>query len=96
MARKKKTSNKLNSICIIAILTVFSCVMLYKMVEVNQKNYVYANEKDRLEKEITEQEAKKEELTELEEDMQTLKYVEKVAREKLGLVYPDEIIFRQD
>lgn len=96
MARKKKTSNKLNSICIIAILIVFSCVMLYKMVEVNQKNYVYANEKDRLEKEITEQEAKKEELTELEEDMQTLKYVEKVAREKLGLVYPDEIIFRQD
>lgn len=96
MARKNKTSNKFNSICIIVILLVFSGTMMFKMVETNQKNYDYKSEEERLKAEISEQEAKKEQLAELEEEMKTLKYVEKVAREKLGLMYPDEIIFRQD
>lgn len=96
MARKNKTSNKFNSICIIVILLVFSATMMFKMIETNQKNYDYKSEEERLKAEISEQEAKKEQLAELEEEMKTLKYVEKVAREKLGLMYPDEIIFRQD
>ncbi len=70
--------------------------MMFKMIENNQKNYDYKSEEERLKAEISEQEAKKEQLAELEEEMKTLKYVEKVAREKLGLMYPDEIIFRQD
>ena len=33
-------------------------------------------------------------LTERRAYMQTTRYIEEMAREKLGLVYPDEIIFR--
>jgi len=33
-------------------------------------------------------------LTERQAYMQTIRYIEEVAREKLGLVYEDEIIFR--
>ena len=44
MARKNKTSNKFNSICIIVILLVFSGTMMFKMIETNQKNYDYKSE----------------------------------------------------
>ena len=46
------------------------------------------------EKEITELQAQLDELNEYKKYIQTKKYVEDVAKDKFGLVYPDEIIFR--
>lgn len=45
---------------------------------------------------MVEQEERSEELNEKKAYMQTKKYVEDVAREVLGLVYKDEIIFKQE
>lgn len=45
-----------------------------------------------LEKQIKSEEQRAQELEALEKYMQTRKYMEDVAREKLGLVYPDEIL----
>lgn len=46
-----------------------------------------------LERQIEEQQKRKLELEEHERYTKTTKYVEEVAKEKLGLVYEDEIIF---
>lgn len=42
---------------------------------------------------ITEEEERTKELEEYEKYTKTVKYVEEVAKEKLGLVYEDEIVF---
>lgn len=49
-----------------------------------------------LEQQIAEQEARAEELEKLPEYTQSQEYIEKMAREKFGLVYPDEVIFRAE
>ena len=53
-------------------------------------------EKKKLKKEKKEADKRAKELEEYEEYVKTDEYVEEVAREKLGLVYKDEIIFEPD
>ena len=49
-----------------------------------------------LESQIEAEEKKSEELEEYSKYVQTKKYAEEVAKEKLGLVYEDEIIFKAE
>jgi cell division protein DivIC len=51
---------------------------------------------EELKEEITEERDRAKELQEMKAYVQTKKYVEEVAREKLGLVYKDEIIFESE
>ena len=52
--------------------------------------------KAELEDQIKDEEARQEELEELEEYMNTDEYIREVAREKLGLVDEGDIIFKKD
>lgn len=47
-----------------------------------------------LEKKIEEAQLEREKMEAQEKYMQTKQYVEDVAKEKLGMVYPDEIVIR--
>ena len=49
-----------------------------------------------LQQEIESEEARSEDIAEYEKYTQTKKYVEEVAKEKLGLVYQGEIIFKDE
>lgn len=49
----------------------------------------------RAEKQLIEEQLKLEELQREREEMDTLEYIEKVAREKLGLVKQNDIVFKQ-
>lgn len=51
---------------------------------------------DRLNTQIDEQEARALDISNLRAYVQTKQYIEDIAREKLGLVYKDEIIFEAD
>lgn len=55
-----------------------------------------AAKQEMLQKQIKSEEKRAEELEALEKYMQTKKYMEDVAREKLGLVYPDEILIEPE
>lgn len=56
----------------------------------------YEKQITQLKKEKKEADKRAEELKEYEEYVKTDEYIEEVAREKLGLVYKDEIIFEPD
>ena len=58
-----------------------------------KKLSVYAREKESLEQQIAAEELRAKEIDKLEEYKKTIEYVEDVAKDKLGLVYEDEIIF---
>jgi len=54
-------------------------------------------EKERvLTEQIAEEEKRSEEIAEYEKYTHTKKYIEEVAKDKLGLIHEDEIIFREE
>lgn len=69
-------------------------VVTVKSVELREKRAFYAMREEALMQEIAAEEARTEEIAEYEKYTQTKKYVEEIAKEKLGLVYEGEIIFK--
>lgn len=67
-----------------------------RTVMMKQQSAELAEKQRVLEREIETEEQRTKELEELEKYMKTKKYMEDVAREKLGLVYPDEILIEPE
>lgn len=71
-------------------------VVTVKSVELRDKRATYAMREEALMQEIESEELRTEEIAEYEKYTQTKKYVEEIAKEKLGLVYEGEIIFKDE
>lgn len=94
MARvhKKKTGIGIISFVILMLFI----TVTYGMVGLRQEKGEKQTTIDRLQKGINKQEDRKEEIEKLKVDVQTKHYIEDVAREKLGLVYKDDIIIKPE
>lgn len=79
---------------IIAIVLAVLGVTSIGGIQLKQKNRSYQAREEALQESIEEEQARAAEIEELEAYTQTKKYVEDVAKDKLGLVYEDEIIFK--
>lgn len=64
--------------------------------ELKEKQAAYAEKQQELQEKIDKEEARAKEIEEYEKYTQTQKYIEDVAKEKLGLVYEDEIVFKTE
>ena len=71
----------------------FCSVIEIKSISLKNKRNEYEKRIQTLERQIDEQKERTKELEEYEKYTKTSKYVEEVAKEKLGLVYEDEIVF---
>ena len=71
-------------------------VVTVKSVELREKRATYMAKEEALHQEIALEEARTEEIQEYEKYTQTKKFVEEVAKDKLGLVYEGEIIFKDE
>lgn len=78
---------------ILIVLAVFGASTIGGL-QLKQKNYAYQTREEMLMEQIAAEEKRAEEIEELEAYTKTKKYIEDVAKEKLGLVYEDEIIFK--
>ena len=90
--QRRKRKSKISVIAISLVVMMLSAVIAYKSVELKAKNKAYIQREESLSRQI-EDEMEREEY---EKYVQTKKYVEEVAREKLGLVYENEIIFKPE
>lgn len=92
---RKQDENRVGKICIGIILSVFVVVMTVQIHKVYQKDL----EKIELEAELTEQleyeMSRQQELDEYQKYIESQEYVEDQAQSKLGLVYDNQIIFRE-
>lgn len=79
---------------IACIVFVFCACVGMKTMDLKRQSAELAERKAALEKQKESEEQRTKELEELEKYMQTKKFVEEVAKEKLGLVYPDEILIQ--
>ena len=94
-ARRSMKRGKRREFRLIAVtLAVLMLVVSFGTFKLKQKNTAYKQQEEELLEAIAEEEARTEELEELAVYVQTMKYVEEVAKEKLGLVYEDEILFK--
>lgn len=94
--RSRRGGNRKGMIGISAVVLVLLVSLSVQSNTLKQKNAGYAKQQEQLEQQIDAQEKRTKEIQELEEYMQTDEYVAEVARDKLGLVYGDEILFKPE
>ncbi len=94
--QRRKRKSKVSVIAISLVVMMLSAVITYKSIELKAKNEAYIQREESLSRQIEDELERKAELEEYEKYVQTKKYVEEVAREKLGLVYENEIIFKPE
>lgn len=90
---RRKKQNRMSMILITIVVIVLTIIVGYRVY--NMKIELNENKEkiESLNKEYAEEEKRKEEIAEYQEYTQTDEFVEDVAREKLGLVHDDEIVF---
>ena len=91
-----KQNNKINAMSILGIVAVMCVVVFFRQVDLEEKNEEYIAREQALTAELEEEQARTKELEEYKKYVQTKQYVEEVAKDKLGLVYENEIIFKPD
>ena len=92
--KKKKRKNGLKIIAV-AVLVLFA-VITYSSVELQAEKRALEKQKQELEEKYQTEQERSEELEDKKAYMQTVRYIEEVARKVLGLVYPDETILRPE
>lgn len=76
------------------VLALLICVLTVNAVTLQARNKDYMQQEAELKAQISEQEERAEEVKEYQKYVKTDEYIKEVAEEKLGLVDPDEIIFK--
>lgn len=96
VAYRKKHQNRLSMFLVSLVVLMIMIVVAVKSVELQQKIEVKAQEEQLLDEQIAAEKDRTEEIEEFGKEVQTKGYIEDVAREKLGLVYEGEILFKEE
>ena len=92
-AFRRKKQDKIAMILITIVVIVLTIVVGYRVYNLKVQLNENKEKIESLNKEYAEEEKRKEEIAEYQKYTQTDEFVEDVAREKLGLVHDDEIVF---
>ena len=76
------------------VVMVLLIVLLVQSQNLIHKNQEYTQRKEELQQELKDEEIRAEEIENLKDYVDSAEFIEKIARDKLGLVYEDEIIFK--
>lgn len=93
---KRQLQHKLSMYAILAVIMVLGATLSVASISLHAKNKEYKSQEAELEAQIKAEVKRSEEIDELEQYVGTDEYVEDVAKEKLGLVYPNEILFEAE
>ncbi len=88
--------HKISVLGISGVIVMLAVVLAVGSMSLREKNERYKAQQAELETQLEEQKARGEEIEALKEYVGTDEYVEDVAKEKLGLVNPNEILFQAE
>ena len=91
--KRRAFQHKLSVILISCVLVMLGAILSVGSISLHEKNRSYKEQEAKLQEEIDAEKLRAEEISELEKYVGTDEYVEDVAKEKLGLIYPNEILF---
>lgn len=94
--RRKKRENRLSMVMVTIAVLMVLIVVAFNSISLRQKQEAYAARIAQLEQQIEEETQRAAEIEEYGKYTKTKKYVEEVAKDKLGLVYEGEIIFKSE
>ena len=89
--KKKKNASWIILVVILLFVIIGFGIAIHNL---SEKAAVYASREAELESMIAAEEGRAYEYQEMSRFRQTLRYIEMIAREKLGLVYPGEVILK--
>lgn len=95
-AYRKKRQNSMGMLLVTTVVVMMLVVVTVKSIELRSKRAIYMAREEALMEQIAAEQARTAEIEEYEKYTQTKKYVEEVAKNKLGLVYEGEIIFKDE
>lgn len=81
---------------IVFVVLILAAIVSYSRIGLEDRYNKAEIKMNRLQAQIDEQNERTEEINKKKAYVQTKSYIEEIAREKLGLVYKDEIIFKPD
>lgn len=93
--KRKINNNRAGKLCISMILLAFVAAMSIQIVKVYQKDQEYAAKQELLEQQLLDETNRQDELEDYEQYTQSQQYIEDMAKSKLGLLYDNEIVFRE-
>lgn len=93
--RKKHDDNRKSKIYIGIILVAFVVVMSVQIKDARQKQLEKIALEEELQQELLEEQNRKEELKRYQIYIESEEYIEDMAESKLGLLYDNQIIFRE-
>lgn len=92
--KKDKWSNRLAIVGITLVVISLGVVVNLKSASMKKKDLEYQIREQTLTKQVEEEKSRAKELEEYRIYVQTKQYIEEVAKQKLGLVKPDEILLK--
>lgn len=94
--RKQRAFNLAGYIAIFAVVITIAVVTWVRGMSLQKQLDAYDVRQEQLDSLIEQEENRTLQIEERKKYMQTKQYIEDVAREKIGLVYPDEIMFKSN
>ncbi len=93
---RKKRQNRIGMALVLTVVLMLLVVVTYNSIELKAKQQTYTAREADLKAQIEQEQKRTEDIAEFEKYTKTKKYVEEVAKDKLGLVYDGEIIFKAE
>lgn len=94
--KKRNSQNRIAMLSITFVVAVLFLVMMVNSLKLQQQISDCKTEIKAVESQMEEEKERTKEIDEIKERMDTDEYVEEVAREKLGLVKDNEIVFKEE
>ena len=96
LKKKRRLQHRISVISISCVVLLLMVILGVGSLSLQEKNRNYKAQEALLQEQIAAEIAREEEIAELEEYVGSDKYVEDVAKEKLGLINPNENIFKAE
>lgn len=95
-AYRRGNQNHFSMVLVVVVVALITAAVAMRSIELTQRLEVYVEREADLNQQIAAEDQRAEEIENFRKYTQTKRYVEEVAKEKLGLVYEGEILFKEE
>ena len=95
MKQRKKSKNRTGKICISCMVVVLTLIMSVQIGHLYQVNEGYKQDEKTKQAQLKDEQERSTELQEKEAYVGSDQYIVDTANSKLGMTYPDEIVFKE-
>lgn len=96
VAYRKRNQNRLSMVLVALVVTLITVAVAMRSVELTQRRDELAQKEQELTQQKLAEQQRAEEIEEFRKYTQTKRYVEEVAKDKLGLMYEGEVLFKEE